>query len=488
MVFLTIAIIVFFVLPGAKMRCAWLLGISSLFFLLYSPETFWVVVLVTFVAYGVGRALERTQEKPRAKKAILIGGIIAIAFALVLTKYGDFTLTTINWITGLIGSNLELPLLKLVMPIGISFWTFQTIAYVADVYMGKTKAEKNLLYYGASVIFFPTMTMGPITPVQGLVPQLSQKYRFDFGNMRSGLLLMGWGYFKKLMVADCLAVFVGTVFGNVHNYSGKVNGLMFLVAGVFYAIQLYADFSGYTDIVRGTARIFGVNLPLNFTAPYFARSVADFWRRWHMTLMDWLKNYIYIPLGGNRKGDARKHLNILVVFFVSGIWHGAGFTYIIWGLLNGFYQVAGNFLRPINDQIVKILKINRESTGHRIFQTAFTFLLITIAWIFFRANSIGDALYILPRMFMPNIWIFTDGSLLQQGLTATEIMIALLSTFVIWVVDYLKVEKKVDIITWLTSQHLLFRWFVYYGLIFIVIIFGHYGGTYNAADFVYFKF
>lgn len=487
--FLTLAIFVFFLLPGAKTRCVWLLGISSFFFMLYSPKYFWVIALVTVLAYGIGRALEAAKNKTHGlRKTILIIGIIITAAALIITKYSDFSITTLNRIVGLSGSSLQLPLLKFVMPIGISFWTFQTIAYIADVYLGKTEAEKNLLYFSASVIFFPIVTMGPITRVQDLVPQLSRKYTFDYERMRSGLLLMLWGYFKKLMIADRLAVFVGTVFGNVHNYSGKVNGLMFLVAGGFYAIQLYTDFSGYTDIVRGSARIFGVDLPLNFTAPYFARSVAEFWRRWHMTLMDWLKNYVYIPLGGNRKGKVRKYFNIMAVFFVSGLWHGAGFTYIIWGLLNGFYQLAGSFLKPFNDWVVRTFKIDRESSGHKFFQTIFTFLLITIAWMFFRANSLSDALYMVKCMFMPTIWIFTDGSMAKQGLTSTEIMIALLSIGAVWIVDYLKFERKVDILTWLTTQHLLFRWLVYYVGIFIIVIFGHYGGTYNAADFVYFKF
>lgn len=489
LLFLTLTIFIFFMLPGAKTRCVWLLGVSSFFFMLYSPKYFWVIALVVLLSYGIGLALETAGGRSRwVQKTILLVGVAAIATALLVTKYTNFSFTTINRIVNLLGGSLQLPLLKLVMPIGISFWTFQTVAYIADVYSGKIKAEKNLLYFAASVIFFPIVTMGPITRIQDLVPQLSRKYKFNYERMRSGLLLMLWGYFKKLMVADRLAVFVGTVFGNVHNYSGKQNGLMFLVAGVFYAIQLYTDFSGYTDIVRGSARIFGVDLPLNFSAPYFAQSVAEFWRRWHMTLMDWFKYYIYIPLGGNRKGVVRKNINMLAVFLVSGLWHGAGFTYIIWGLLNGFYQLAGNFLKPLNDWVVRTLKINRDSSGHKFFQTLFTFLLITIAWMFFRANTLGDAIYMIKRMFVPTIWIFTDGTMTQQGLNATEIMIALLSIGVVWVVDYLKFERRIDVLTWLTTQHLLFRWLVYYSLIFIIIIFGHYGGTYNAADFVYFKF
>lgn len=489
LLFLTVAILVFFVLPGPKTRSIWLLGVSSFFFMLYSPKTFWVIILVTLFAYGFGLLFEKTRDKsPGLRKSLLALGIVLVAAALLVTKYADFSIQTLNRIFGMLGSQLSLPLLKVMMPIGISFWTFQTLAYIIDVYKGKTPAIKNLLYFATSVIFFPVLTMGPITRVQDLVPQLSRKYKFDYERARSGLLLMLWGYFKKLMVADRLAVFVGTVFGNVHNYSGTQNGLMFFVAAAFYAIQLYTDFSGYTDIVRGSARIFGVDLPLNFNAPYFARSVADFWRRWHMTLMDWLKNYIYIPLGGNRKGTVRKYLNVLAVFFVSGLWHGAGFTYIIWGLLNGAYQLIGTLLKPVNDWVVKVLRIDRESAGHKVFQTVLTFVLITIAWVFFRANSIGDALYILPRMFMPTGWIFTDGSMLAQGLTATELNIAYVSIVIVWIVDFLKVERKFDFVTWITTQHLLFRWLVYYVLIFAVIIFGYYGGTYNAADFVYFKF
>lgn len=492
--FLVLAVLVYFVLPGAKARSAWLLLASSFFYLLFSPKWFPIIIAVTALTYCVGLALgkARTIKDERhqlaLRRIILWTGIVLGASALIIFKYTGFAAQLTNRLLSGGGVGFAFPVLKLIMPIGISFWTFQTIAYMVDVYKGKTEPEKNILFFATSVMFFPIVTMGPITKIQELVPQLSVKHKFDYNRMQSGLLLIGWGFFKKLMIADRLAVFVNTVFSAPRNYSGTVNGLIFFVAAVFFAIQLYTDFSGYTDIVRGTARLFGVNLPLNFAAPYFARSVADFWRRWHMTLMDWLKNYIYIPLGGNRKGPIRKNFNLLATFFVSGLWHGAGLNYIVWGLLNGSYQVAGTMLKPVNDWCVKVFRVNRESFAHKLFQTTLTFVLITIAWVFFRANSLSDALYMLPRMFIPTIWIFTDDTMIQQGLNYSELMIAFASIGAVWIFDYFKTARGVGVLAKFNQQHLVFRWMCYYSLIFLVMVFGHYGGTYNAADFLYFKF
>ncbi|MBK5211931.1 MAG: MBOAT family protein [Coriobacteriia bacterium] len=492
--FLTLAVLIYFTLPGPKTRSLWLLCLSSFFYLLFSPAWFWVLLSVTVLAYVCGLGLSATSgiENPRkqllVKRSVLWFGVLTSVSALLWFKYIGFFAQVANKLLSVAGAGATLPVLKLVMPLGISFWTFQVVAYVVDVYKERTPAVRNPLYFATSVIFFPIVAMGPISRVQTLIPQLSKKYTFDYDNMRSSLLLIGWGFFKKLMIADRLAVFVNTVFDHPHAYSGRVNGLMFFVAAVFFAIQLYTDFSGYTDIVRGSARLFGVELPLNFRAPYFARSVADFWRRWHMTLMDWLKTYIYIPLGGNRKGKARKYLNLMAVFFVSGFWHGVGMHYIVWGLLNGSYQILGGWLKPFNDWTVKTLHVNRDSFAHKLFQTVLTFVLITVAWVFFRANSIADALYILPRMFMPTVWIFTNGSMISQGLGYSELVVALISSVLVWVIDYLKTERSVNITAWLFTKRLLFRWTVYYGLILVVLIFGHYGGTYNAANFVYFKF
>jgi alginate O-acetyltransferase complex protein AlgI len=401
-------------------------------------------------------------------------------------KYLGFFALLSNQVLGLAGLAASIPVLRFALPLGISFWTFQTVAYVVDVYKRKTPAERNPFYYLLAVMFFPVVTAGPITRVQTLVTQLKTKHRFDYDKMRSGLLLIGRGFFKKLMIADRLVVFVNTVFDNPRAYTVRSNSMLLLVAAVFFAVQLYCDFSGYTDIVRGSARLFGVELPINFRAPYFARSVKDFWRRWHITLMDWFREYIYFPLGGSRVGAARRYANLLAVFAISGLWHGAGLTYLVWGLLNGLYQVAGQLLAPLNDRVVRLLRVDRATIGHRAFQTVLTFLLITVAWVFFRADSIADALYIVPRMFVPTVWVFTDGTLMKQGLSAAELGIAMVSAVVVFGAEWLSLRK--DLLEALVSQYLVYRWLVYYALVFAIVVFGAYGGSYKAADFVYFKY
>ena len=490
LVFLALAVIVYFLLPGSRTRATWLLLLSCIFYLLLSPHWFWVLVVVTLFTYVMGLvigAARARREPPNLRDRLLLtAGICAVAGALIVFKYLGFFAETANGLLKLASVDFSLPVVRLLLPIGISFWTFQTIAYLVDVYRGTTEPEGNPLYYGLAVTFFPIVALGPITRVQTLVAQLKQRHGFDYGGMQSGLLLIGRGFFKKLMVADVLAVFVNTVFNQPHAHKATVDGLIFSVAAIFYAVQLYCDFSGYTDIVRGSARLFGVELPLNFRAPYFSRDVKEFWRRWHMSLMDWLRNYVYFPLGGNRKGAIRRDLNVMAVFLLSGLWHGAGLNFVVWGALNGLYQIGDERLKPVRDRIVGVLRIDRSTLGHRVFQTVVTFGLITFAWVFFRANSLGDALYIAPRMFVPTVWIFTDGSMGQQGLSYAELAVALLSAGAVFTLDWMSL--RMDLLARFNRQNLLVRWAVYYGLILVVVVFGRYGGTYNAADFVYFKF
>jgi len=489
---LAFCVITYFSLPGVRTRTAFLLAVSAAFYLLLSPRTFLVLLAVTGFSYALGLALDHPTLLhgralgPAARRWLLAAGIVAIVGVLVGYKYVPFLGRLASGILGNPGGVPSWTLAKLALPIGVSFWTFQSIAYLVDVYRGKTAAVRNPFTFSLAVMFFPIVTSGPITRVQALTEQLEREHRFSYEGMQSGLLLIGLGFFKKLLIADRLAVFVNTVFDHPGAFTPTRNSLVLLVAAVFFSVQLYCDFSGYTDIVRGSARLFGVELPLNFSAPYFSRSVREFWRRWHMTLMDWFREYLYIPLGGSRKGTVRRYVNLLIVFAVSGLWHGAGFTYLAWGLLNGFYVVIGELLGPVRDGAVRLLGINRASFGHRVFQTVATFSLITVAWVFFRANSISDALYIIPRMFSPTAWVLTDGTLTRQGLSAAELSVALVSVGVLGVMEWLSINR--DVLGALNRQHLVFRWGVYYGLILTVVIFGHYGGTYNPADFLYFKY
>jgi len=487
LLFLAITAIVYYLLPGARSRTALLLAASSTFYVLLAPRSFGILLSVTAVAYLAGLLLARLgDEQTRLRRGVLIGSVVLLIGDLVVFKYFDFIVQAGNRAVSVAGISGSIPLVRLALPLGISFWTFQTVAYVVDVYKGKAKSESNPFYFWLSVMFFPVVTAGPITKIQSLTTQLREKHRFDYSGMQSGLLLIGRGFFKKLLIADRLAVFVDNVFSHPRAYSWSTNGLTLFIAAAFFAIQLYMDFSGYTDIVRGAARLFGVELPINFRAPYFARNVREFWRRWHITLMAWLREYVYIPLGGNRRGRSRRYLNLMVVFAISGLWHGTGVTFLVWGLLNGFYLIAGEILEPANHRLMKALHIERSTFGHRVFQTILTFVLITTAWVFFRANTISDALFMVSRMFSPSLWVLSDGSLLKLGLSAAELAIAIIAAAVIFVLEWISLRK--DLLVALRHQPLLYRWVAYYGLILVIVIFGAYGGVYNALDFVYFKF
>jgi D-alanyl-lipoteichoic acid acyltransferase DltB (MBOAT superfamily) len=485
-------VIVTFLLPGVRTRSVWLLLLSVGFYLLLAPRTFVVLAAFTVASYLLGLAIAKARRESdaarrvRRVRSLMWLGVGAAAGVLLGFKYLGWFAGAGNVVFGAVGLPATMPVLRIALPVGISFWTFQVIAYIVDVSKGKTEAVRDPILFALSVMFFPVVTAGPITRVQALVPQLSARYRFDYGCMQSGLLLIGRGFFKKLMVADYLAVFVGTVFANPRGYPGATHGLIFFIAAALFAIQLYCDFSGYSDIVRGSSRLFGVELPVNFRAPHLSPSVREFWRRWHISLMDWLKDYVYIPLGGNRKGRARRYLNLMVVFLVSGMWHGAGSRFLVWGALNGLYQIAEEALAPAGDRVAAALRIDRSWSAYRALQVVRTFVLLSVAWVFFRARSLGDALYMVERMFLPTAGILTDGTLLLQGLEARELVIAAVSFVIVCVADWRSL--RIDVLAALNRQHVALRWAVYYTLILSVVVFGRYGGAYSAADFVYYNF
>jgi D-alanyl-lipoteichoic acid acyltransferase DltB (MBOAT superfamily) len=302
--------------------------------------------------------------------------------------------------------------------------------------------------------------------------------------MRSGLLLMLWGFIKKLVIADPLARIVNTVYSDPHKFGA--DPLVLVAATLAFSVQIYCDFSGYTDIVRGSARLFGVDLLQNFDRPYESRSIREFWRRWHMTLMSWFKDYVYIPLGGSRVSPWRRRVNILTVFLVSGLWHGAGFTFIVWGLLNGAYQIVGEWLTPLRERIAGVLHLGPDSKIRAVFATIITFGLITIAWVFFRAESLRDALYILRTMVGASWTPHTNYALGHIGLTTKQLAVVAVATAFMFIAEW--VSGRVDMSGILQRQNVAVRWFVYQAGILLVVIFGYYGAQYDAASFAYFKF
>lgn len=371
---------------------------------------------------------------------------------------------------------------NIVLPVGISFYTFQSFGYVMDVYRGKTAAEKNFLKYALFVSFFPVQTSGPIERSDNLLKQIQTERKFEWENVKTGLSLMLWGYFLKLVMADRIAIFVNAVFEK------EMGGVYAILATLLFGIQIYCDFAGYSSLAIGAARVLGFRLLENFDAPYLSKSVSEFWRKWHISLTSWFRDYLYIPLGGNRKGKIRKYINIMIVFLVSGLWHGAGWKYLIWGGLNGAYQVIGDVLKPVKQKITDCLHMNRHSFLYQTLQKILTFLLVDFAWLFFKAESAGSALRIIRKTFTEFDWkVMTDGSLYQLGLSCMEFRFMLLTILALLVVDILH-EKRIYMLNLLKERNICIRAFGCAVLLMIVVAFGVYGVNYDVGTFIYFAF
>ena len=380
--------------------------------------------------------------------------------------------------------HIPLPKLNVSLPVGISFFTFQSLSYVIDVYRGQTKAEKNFFRYALFVSFFPQLVAGPIERSGNLLVQFREKHPFDSRQVVKGAMLMLWGYFMKIVVADRAAIIVD----QIYNYHGSYEGVIPILGTVLFAVQIYCDFNGYTTIAIGSAQVMGFNLMQNFQQPYLAASVADFWRRWHISLTSWFRDYIYFPLGGSRCAKWKKYRNIMVVFLVSGLWHGAAWTYVLWGGLNGAMQIVGDITQPLRQKALHRLGINAESFGHRLVQIFVTFVLVDIAWVFFRATDLSSALQIIKSSFTVwNPWLLVDGTLYTLGLEQADLWLLVLSIAILAGVDILH-ARGVSIRDSLLSWPLPVRWAVVYGALFWILLFGVYGPAFDAASFIYFQF
>jgi D-alanyl-lipoteichoic acid acyltransferase DltB (MBOAT superfamily) len=357
----------------------------------------------------------------------------------------------------------------------------QLIAYIVDIYNGKVASEKNFFKFLLFVSFFPQVIQGPIPRYSQLSPQLTEGNRFDENGFVKGFMLIIWGFFLKLCIADKAAVIVNTVFDNSNRYVGWY----VFIAGVLYSIQLYTDFLSCTTLAQGVAALFGIQIVDNFMHPYFATSIKDFWRRWHMSLSSWLRDYVYIPLGGNRKGVARKYINIMITFAVSGIWHGAGLKYLFWGLLHGLYQVIGDLTNPTRIKASKVLKIDKNSKEYQFLSQLITFFLVMIAWIIFRADSLRVGLRMIKSMVTDwNPWILTDNSLFALGLSWKEVAVLILSLMILITVSIMQ-ERDIIIRDCIIKRPIVTRWIVYICAIIFITVFGTYGYGFDAQSFIY---
>lgn len=376
------------------------------------------------------------------------------------------------------------PHLNIILPVGISFYTFQALGYTVDVYRGEIQAEKSFIQYALFVSFFPQLVAGPIERSKNLLGQLATPRVFCVEKAKSGFMLMLWGYFLKIVLADRIAVFVDCVYGNFNTYSG----CYIMVATALFAVQIYCDFAGYSTIAMGAAEILGIELMDNFDAPYLSTSVAMFWRKWHISLTSWFKDYLYIPLGGSRKGKLRKYVNKMIVFLLSGLWHGANLSFVVWGALNGAYQIIGEITLPVRNMLSKKLRHDKKTAGLEGIRAIITFVLVDFSWIFFRAKGLREAMAIIKAMVKNwNPWVLLDGSIYKCGLDTKNFSLMLLCIALLLFADIWK-KKGVALRQVILRQPFLVRCPCIAVAVFMIVTFGIWGPNYNAANFIYFQF
>ncbi|MEN0054048.1 MAG: MBOAT family O-acyltransferase [Mucilaginibacter sp.] len=454
LVFFLVITITYYLLPH-KLRWMWLLAASSYFYMYFKPIYILIILFTIIVDYGAGILIEKSSG--RARKFYLILSLVTNIGVLAFYKYFNFLAGNLNILSGAFHGP-QIPLLDFILPIGLSFHTFQAMSYTIEVYRRNQPAERHFGLYALYVMFYPQMVAGPIERPQHILPQLHRVNNFKSSNLITGFFFMAMGLFKKVVVADRLGLYVDPVFTNPHGHSA----LELLVATYFFAFQIYCDFSGYSDIAIGTALVLGIELMQNFNFPYLASNISDFWKRWHISLSTWFRDYLYIPLGGSRVNFGVTCVNLLIVFMVSGLWHGANWKYLVWGLIHGLLLVAYQLLNKFNIRI----------KGLTFFKWLITFNLVCLAWVFFRANTVIDAFYILNKILTGNGFSYSANSLMSvhELWYCAFIIIALLlgERYLRKAKDYSN-AKKVLIISGLA----LACYFL---------------GIFNEAQFIYFQF
>lgn len=502
MIFFPVVVLVYFFIPK-KLRYIWLLIVSYYFYMGWNVEYALLIAFSTVATFLSGLLIDRCNEKfydiqsdqeinerkrNKYKKMIVAICFIVNIGILVFFKYFDFLLNNINVLLSIVGVSTIHKSFDVLLPVGISFYTFQALSYTIDVYRGDIKAEKNFFKYALFVSFFPQLVAGPIERSKNLLEQINSVEQINVWNYEriiQGLTLMLWGLFQKMVIADRAAILVDQVYNSFWMYGS----IELILATVLFAVQIYCDFGSYSLIAIGCAKVMGFTLMENFNTPYFATSIKDFWRRWHISLSTWFKDYLYIPLGGNRGSSIRNNLNIIITFLVSGLWHGASWSFIIWGSLHGMYQVIGKCLMPIREKIKLKFNIRTENFSYKLGQILTTFILVDFAWIFFRMNSLKQSIQFIVRIVTRwDPWVLFDKSLYTIGLNQTEVNVLILSLVILFLVDLVRYLKGVTIDVFLSEQNLWFKWGVAFLLLFGIIIFGIYGPSLEARQFIYFQF
>jgi alginate O-acetyltransferase complex protein AlgI len=471
-IFFPIITALFFILPH-RLRWSLLLAASCVFYMAFIPKYILILAVTILVDYFIGLKLAKLDGSK--KKAFLILSIVCNVGFLFVFKYFNFFNTNFTMLADFLHWNYPVNNLSIILPIGLSFHTFQSMSYIIEVYRGNHTPEKHFGIYALYVMFYPQLVAGPIERPQNLLNSFHEVKHFDYNRAMEGIRLMIWGMFKKVVIADNLALIVDSVYNNP--YQSK--GLPIILATYFFAFQIYCDFSGYTDIARGAAKVMGFNLMLNFDRPYFSKSISEFWRRWHISLSSWFRDYVYIPLGGSKKGKWRWYRNLMIVFLLSGFWHGANWTYIIWGGLNGFYLVASIWTKGIRKKFYEKFPVFAIPPIKKTIQIFVTFNLISFAWIFFRANSFTAAKVLIVNIF--------TGIRSFHFVTSTnwfnfDLLLGIILTCFLLLIQF--IQRKNALNERIAKSPLAVQWLIYtLGISCILLL-----GVTKASPFIYFQF
>jgi len=482
MLFNSIEFLIFFIIvfilywfvtnKNLKVQNALLLISSYVFYGWWDWRFLSLIIISSFVDFLLAKKIVATAESKKRKLLLYCSIFVNLGFLGVFKYYNFFVDSFINLLSQF-DINTNFRTLNIILPVGISFYTFQTLSYTIDVYKKKMSTTNDMLSFFTFVAFFPQLVAGPIERAKHLLPQFEKKRVFDYETVKKGGQLILIGFFKKIVIADSLAVLVDAVYNNLESYTG----FPMVVATLFFAFQIYCDFSGYSDIAIGTARLMGFDLMTNFRQPYFSTSLTEFWRRWHISLSTWFRDYVYIPLGGSRVYNPRVYINIFLTFLLSGLWHGANWTFVIWGAIHGFVLVI---------EKMTFKKIESENKFLHLSRMALTFLIVCVAWVFFRSNNINDAFFILSNMFSDiSEWTNLTSLSLKfrgMGIPEKEIFNTIILLAVLILIDMvLNISKAIDFI----KKTTLLRWSLYFFILFAIV----FSATKNTAgNFIYFQF
>ncbi|MCD6013661.1 MAG: rane bound O-acyl transferase family protein [Flavipsychrobacter sp.] len=484
LLFFPIVTLLYFLLPY-KFRWFHLLVASCIFYMAFVPVYILILGFTIVIDYIAGIMIENATG--RRRKWFLIMSLVANIGVLAVFKYYNFFIDNINYLFSSSGNSFQLPLLAILLPIGLSFHTFQAMSYTIEVYRGHQKAERHFGIYALYVMFYPQLVAGPIERPQNLLHQFHEHHNFDYEECKEGLKQMLWGFFKKIVIADRLALVVKTVFTHPHDFSGP----SLAIATLFFTFQIYCDFSGYSDIAIGAARVMGFKLMRNFNRPYFSKSISEFWTRWHISLSTWFKDYLYIPLGGNRVPVPRMYLNLAIVFLVSGLWHGANWTFIAWGALHAFYLIFGMVTKKARVAAMNSIGIKEHSVLNKTLSIAITFLLASFAWIYFVSANIHDALYVSTHLFSGWGQVLSLSGI-KSVITAVGGSDTIMGTFnvgmgviLILFLEYVQYKTDDGPAINIVQHRPTFARFAFYSLLILTILLI---GVYDNQEFIYFQF